>query len=480
MRRILFAISSCALLLVVSCDSYLDFEPQQSQDYDKIFIDEEGVRSALDGAYSFLGSRDFYAGTSIFYSDVLGENGSRLTWTGTFIGYKNMFAKTLDPNEGTISSKWITAYRTINLCNNILSNLNLVSEGNRPNIEGEARFLRGILYFELVRFYSQPYGYTADNSHAGVPMLSSPVVKYEDIVFPARESVDDVYDQIIADLVAAKNLLEEGRAGSNRGLATSTVASAFLSRVYLSMKDWGQAAAEATTVINQFEGASALNVTPRAAYNNTGYTTEDVFMVRQNLTSHAGASNDGVGTFFASLPGFGRGDVQISANFLASFEATDLRGVLQDNPQAKTIGDITAMFYVGNGTRAGRIRSSKWGRFDAFINVIRIPEMYLSRAEANFMNGTSIGDEPYNDLNVIRARAKASLLASGADVTLDVIKSDRIKELCFEGHLLHDLKRWGDDINASHAWNSDALVLPIPQRELDVDKSGLLKQNQGY
>jgi starch-binding outer membrane protein, SusD/RagB family len=470
-----------------ACEDILDLESEMSIDYDEVYVDADGIKLALDGAWSILAGPSLFAGTSVLQSDLIAADGTQhIIWDGTFIGYRQMFRKSLDPNEGTIAAKWAASYRAINIINNILANIDKVgSDKNR--VEGEAKFIRGVLYFELVRFYAQPYGFVAGNTHPGVPLVLTPVLVFEDVTYPARATVAQIYAQIESDLTSAKALLDAGSAGANRGLATSTNTSAFLTRVYMSKKEWEKAATEATIVIDQF-GVNALNSTPRAAFNNPGYTPEDVFMIRQNLYSNAGATNDGIGTFFASMPGFGRGDVRIQAAHRALYEAGDTRGGLTNNREARVINEIPEMYYVGYGTRSGRTRTSKWGQYYTNINVIRLAEMYLSRAEANFMNGSEIGATPMADLNKIRARASASLITDASEITLDVIKLDRYKELAFEGHAFADLKRWEGSVRAPAGspwgagtviqWNDPRLVLPIPQREMEVNPN--LVQNKDY
>ena len=486
--KFIFLLGAVGVLsMFTACEKNLDLEPELGIDYDEVYIDDAGVKSALDGAWSLVASSNLYAGTSIFHSDLLGANSTQyIVWDGTFIGWRQMFRKSLDKNEATIANKWITCYSAINIVNNVLANLDKVSAADKARVEGEAKFIRGILYFELVRFYAQPYGFTSDNSHPGVPVITIPSQVFEDITYPVRASVGAVYTRLLTDLNDAKALLSPGKGGANRGLATSTNSSAFLARVYLSMKDWKKTAEEATIVIDEF-GPTALNITPRACYNNPGYTSEDVFMIRQNINSHAGQANNGIATFFASMPGMGRGDVRIQNAQLNLYEAGDLRGVFENNPIARVINEISGMYYIGYGTRAGRTRTTKWGRFEMNINVIRLAEMYLTRAEANFMNGTAIGADPIDDLNKVRDRAKASLIADPSDINLDLIKLDRYKELCFEGHSLHDLKRWQGSVVApsgspysgeSIPWDDPRLVYPIPQREIEVNDQ--LEQNIGY
>jgi len=473
-------------MLFSACDKNLNIEPQQSIDDNKVYTNEAGIVNALSGAYSILAGPDFFAGTSVFHSDLIANsNNSTIGWLGTFNGYKQMNNKSLDPTEGTITTKWTSAYQAINILNNCLANLDSIKDVDvKRSVYGQTRFLRGVFYFELVRFYALPYGAVVGNTQLGVPIVTDPVLDLSKITYPARASVADVYTFVLNDLIAAKDSLEAGVANANGGLASSTNASAFLVRVYMSMGDWTNAATEATTVIDVF-GESALNVTPRLCYNNIAYSFEDVFMIRQNLVSNAGSSNNGVGTFYASLPGFGRGDAYVKAAHLALYEATDLRGGLTNNPLAKTAADINDMYYWGVGTNANRRMTVKYAKFDAYITVIRLAEMFLSRAEANFMNTSAIGATPMYDINVIRDRANATLLV--ADPTLAEIKLEWIKETCFEGHALGNLKRWRGStvapssspwIGQSIPWDDGRLVLPIPQREIDVNTN--LVQNDAY
>lgn len=100
--------------------------------------------------------------------------------------------------------------------------------------------------------------------------------------------------------------------------------------------------------------------------------------------------------------------------------------------------------------------------------------MYLTRAESNFRLGTSVGATPLADINLIRTRAK---LPAATTVTLASILKERHLELAFEGHMLHDLKRNKANVG-SLPYNSPKLILPIPQREIDVNPK--LVQNEGY
>jgi hypothetical protein len=100
--------------------------------------------------------------------------------------------------------------------------------------------------------------------------------------------------------------------------------------------------------------------------------------------------------------------------------------------------------------------------------------MYLTRAEANLRNGSTIGAPPVDDVNAVRERAGLSPLSS---VTVDDVLRERRLELSFEGNLLHDLKRTERSVG-SLDFDADDLVYPIPQRECDANPE--ISQNPGY
>lgn len=470
---------------IVSCDDFLSVEPDLAVSDDAVYDSHEGVLNALYGAYDRAAGPQLFAGLSVFYSDLVASSG-QVRWTGTFLSYELMESKNMNPNEGIIASTWNRSYWIIDLLNNVLANLDVVNENARGVVEGEARFLRGIVYFELIRHYARPYTDGDPSVNPGVPLVLTPTAGITDEDYRPRASVANVYATIIDDLQRAKTLLAGFTgSGANSGRATATAAAAFLARVYMTMDQWESAASEADIVVENMGGYGSLNSTPRAAFNNDVYTSEDVYMIIQNATSHAGSANDGLGTFFASLEGFGRSDVHINQMHLDMFEEGDLRGQIDTVPDAIVIADISRMYYLGIGRKPNNVMSSKWGKFDANINVIRLAEMILTRAEANFRKGgTPIGADPLDDINAIRSRAG---VPAWDNLNLDMIWEERYREMCFEGRLMEDTRRFKKDViippgysdsGTPLPWNSPRLILPIPQREMDVNPN--LVQNDAY
>jgi starch-binding outer membrane protein, SusD/RagB family len=259
------------------------------------------------------------------------------------------------------------------------------------------------------------------------------------------------------------------------------VASAMLSRVYLQQGEFELAAEEANRVIES--GLFALAATPLQAFNKNSIIDEYVFALKQTPTSNAGQSNYGIATFYASLNGTGRGDIIMLDQHLAKYEPGDLRSGIDslfkpngDRNWEATIGDVKKMFYLGVGANSDYVNTAKWGDANLNIPVVRLAEMYLTRAEGNFESGAAqVGpNSPQDDINVIRERAGLTDLGT---VTQVDIHRERYLELCWEGFTLHDLRRWKENI-ASLSYDAPNLLLPIPQREMDVND--LLDQNDGY
>ncbi len=187
------------------------------------------------------------------------------------------------------------------------------------------------------------------------------------------------------------------------------------------------------------------------AFSDDSNDDEAIFKI---IVTDQDGSNS-MNTFYAPSTYQGRGDVRIQNKHLANYESGDSRG----------------KFFVkaSNNTFTGKFLD----RFGDVL-VIRLAEMYLIRAECNQRLNTTIGASPLVDINIIRARAGASTLSA---VTLDDIIKERKLELAFEGQQLFDAKRLKKSIG-SFAYNSPKLIIPIPQREMDTNKS--LVQNDGY
>jgi hypothetical protein len=465
------------ITLLIACDKKLDIKPKQSVVADAILTTSDGIINLLHGAYSGIKGTygtneggELYGGHFNFMSEELADDGDA-GFIGTFQQHKDFFAKSMTTNHTYVLASWIRAYDVINMVNIVLDKLSIVDESEQQRVEGEALCIRGMIYFELVRFWGLQWDPAGANTQPGVPIRLTPTYSVEDAIFIPRSAVAQVYAQAISDLTEAETLLEPY--GTNDVRVNTYTASAYLSRIYLQQSKFEEAALAANRVISS--NLFTLVGRPIDAFNQMTNSTEDVFAIQQSTISNAGTSNSGLATHYASLNGQGRGDIIINDQHLARYEIGDLRGqVTSDLKETATFLNVKTMFYIGIGQNSGFTNILKWGDATKNIPLVRLSEMYLTRAEGNFEAGTTHGALPLDDINLIRNRAGLDPLTF---VSQDTIRNERRLELAYEGFALHDIRRWHLNIGTL-SYDDPRLVLPIPQREIDVNPE--MEQNEWY
>lgn len=435
--------------VLLSCSDNLDIEPEQSLTPEAALSSSDNIQNLLVGAYDLAGQNDILAGDYNLASELLANDGE-LAFRGTFLGPAELNRKLVTSGNGFVRNYWTYSYAVSNQVNLVLEGLDKFEDPDDvARVEGESKFLRAVVYFDLVRFFALPYNANGTNSQLGVPIVTSAVSEASQIEYPSRNSVQEVYDFVVSDLNSAVELLPE----NNDFYADKYAAQALLARVYLQMGNYEGARDAANNVIEN--SGYSLTVDYPSAFNNGSNSTEDIFAWQ--ITTQDGVND--MTTYWATRPYGGRsltGDVAVEAPYFNNFS--------DENDQR------SQFFYEGNGT----MLTTKWQ--DQFANVpyIRLAEMYLIRAEANFRLGTAVGATPVEDVNTLRNRANATPFDS---VTLNNIIAERKRELAFEGFALHDAKRLHQNIG-DLPYDSNQLVLPIPQREIDANEN--LEQNPGY
>ncbi len=427
------------------CDEQLELEPAQSISESLALETDANIKAVLVGAYDELGVGNLFGGETLRNSELLGGDGE-IQWVGTFVGPREMFTKQMNSDNADAEGTWLDAYQTINILNNVLSALDRVNDSDRNTVEGEALFMRGLLYFELIRFYALPYEAGQVNSQTGVPLVLTPTRGITDDSYVARNTVDEVYNQILADLTRAASILPS----SNSWRASSGAANAILARVYLQRGEYQNALNAANAVIES--GEYALLGDYADVFNRDANSSEDIFAIQNTTQDGTNAMNT-----FWSIPDFGGrdGDIEIFQGHLDLYDPADTR---------------LALFFMGNGA----MRSGKWNNQFGNVGVVRLAEMYLVRAECNIRLGSSTGAAPVDDYNAVHTRAG---LPAATDVTLEDVLFERRLELAHEGAKIHDIKRLGQSVGG-FAYNANELVFPIPQREINANPS--LTQNPGY
>lgn len=444
-------------LALASCEKRLDEINPTSSIADNLALNTESdVLVTLVGAYDGAQAAGVYGGDIMVLNDLIG-NSANINFTGTFAGLSDAYQTQMVADNGNATGTWAAAYNTINRCNNVLSALSKVtsSTAKRNSVEGEALVLRASMYFELVRLYAKFVGDGDFATNPGVPLVLTPTGNVTDANYPSRATVKAVYDQVVTDLVKAENLLPT----SNGNYVSKWAAAAQLSRVYLMLKDYTGARDAANRVIT----GSGKSLAPNFGslwftfLNNGGATpSEYLFTIKVTTQDGVNSQNTYFGRTIGTIPGTaGRSDCKIKASHIAAYENGDFR---------------KSYFILSGGNNYTMKHLDRYGD----VCIIRLAEMYLTRAECNQRLGTIVGATPVADINRIRNRVG---LPSLLLVTLADITKERSFELAFEGHYLIEAKRLQTPVG-SLAWNDPKLIFPIPKRETDVNKN--LVQNAGY
>lgn len=433
--------------LVTACNKKLDLPNPQAIGNDLALSSDANIKQILNGAYDALSSGNLYGGDIQIFGDLMAASGE-LNWTGTFNTYREVYGNSMLTTNPVILNMWATGYRTINVANNVIANIDKVNAADRNRVKGEALFIRGTVLFELTRFFAKAYNDGNPSTNPGVIVRTVPTEGYSSVDFPARNTVAECYTQILADLTEATSLLPN----KNGVFANKVAASTILARAHLQMGNYASARDAANAGLTAAAGNFSLVGTYANAFNNAAYTTEDIFAII--VTDQDGANN--CHTFYSVPPFGGRdGDIVILDAHLNLYPLVDQRKNL---------------FY----DFAGDWRSGKWRDVFKNVKVIRLAELYLIRAECNQRLSTAVGDTPLNDINRLRTRAGAPTFLA---VTLADILLERRLELAHEGFRIHDAKRLGETVNGRPAFDNRA-VFPIPFREMNTNPS--LTQNPGY
>ena len=453
-----------------NCDDKIEeIVPENDLSAEVIFSTFSTIEATTVGIYSGMQDGDFI-GQPEFVADFMSDN---VDFVGSFTTLQDIRDFDANATNNSVANQWFDVFDVIRDANNIIVNLpdvnqedvSFVSAESSANFEtlkrqfiGEAHFARALATFQGVNIFAQPFQF-ANGSNPGMPLVTEFFEGDASLFQLPRATVNETHAFIESDLLIAMNSLP----ASNGIRASSTAAKALLSRLYLYREQWNMAANMANDVINTTGYGLAPDFT---FYNNP--SPEHIFRII-NQPDDAAFGNH-FDLFYNPTSNNGRGDLTFSDDLVAAFEEEpgDLRFDL-------SIVDVDA----GNNEARFTTKYPNGATGESDPNVLRMAEMYLNRAEANFRGGTSIGDTPLNDVNAIRERAGLSPLTA---VTLDDILLERRKELAFEGHRRMDLLRNGlnlkPDNGAISAPGSDKVILPIPADELNTNPNAV--QNPGY
>lgn len=432
-------------ILTGACSKTLDTEPEASIADETAIVDKKSAQAALIGVYDALQG---YASTSIIALDLAGDN---------VVNYNNQNVVVATKTAGNTSGGFIPIYTAINRANFIINKVPLLTDPfftqeQKDQVLGEAYFLRGLAYFDLVKTYG------------GVQIILDPA-KYIGV---KRSTKAQTYAQVLSDLDKAETLLPETL---NRNLATRFAVYALKARFYLYTEKWEQAVQYAGKTISSTANFSLVK--PFSAFFTGKNTSESIF----ELAFSTSDKNTFYTNWLSAAEG-GRRDYIPARQFINALLDPNAGGARKSLIKQLTDGSWELIEY---GKQDGT----------SSIFILRIAEQYLIRAEALAKKAAPDLAGAVADLNAIRRRADVPEFVyspeSTANEILLAIENERRFELAFEGHRFVDITRTGRAATVFGALNPQLKdpnfwIFPIPQSAVldDPDNLGGENQNPGY
>lgn len=439
---------------LAACDDPLQTDPASAIPADEALTTSAKLRVGVNGLYDAMQDDGGYSRDLLVYPELFAGNKSgvpgNLSWTGTFDTDEEVGTGNVLPTNTAVEDIWATAYRSIGRANNVLASLPAVADveaEDSAQFAGEAYFVRALNYHNLVRFFG------------GVPIVTEPTRELPADLARAKATPAEVYARIEADLASAVRLLDAG-SGASVGHADVCSAVALQARVFLDQGKNAQARDAATSVITQ---CGKRLVEDYGNVWRVKNSTESLFELQYTIQD----TNNLAFWFFSRSVG-GRRGFAPTANLLAAYSTGDERR-----------GFNISIDGAGRryGTKYFRIESN-----DDNVPVIRLAEMYLIRAEANWRLGAPAATVRA-DVDVIRVRANLAPLAATVDTSdelRDAILEERRLEFAMEGMRFFDVRRILGTAGAAALFrvNASQLLWPIPQQEIETNSA--LIQNLGY
>ena len=452
-----------------SCDSYLDITPDGQVKRDELLETNEGVEDAIYGVYAKLRSTSLY-GQEMYFSAL--EIMSQTLWC-----YGNQSVTALGQyNYGNTSVKNVFASVWTDMYNNI-SNVNSVI--NAPLVEnattypatiyrGEALALRAFMHFDLMRLFADQI--TVKPNADGIPYATQ-----FSLVAPDFESLAENYNHVIADLTEAERLLEgEDQYKNSTAFMTDRqihlnlhAVRALMARVYLTMgnkqkafeyaqkviRESGRQLKTKTEVINDVAGVLSKKECLFGVYYSGFYS-----LVSPKLQQTVSYSSLDLRNDFMEMYEKGVSGLDYRTN--AYFTSVDLGGTAKYR-----LSKFTDIYDLQNNS------SARPADLVQGINLIRLPEMYYIAAECLLDTDYQKAVDYYNE--VITNRGLDPFDGTGAErLTIDMINTERYKEMIGEGQTFFNMKRQNLNIpsydnSVTYTPANNIYVIPIPDAEIE-------------
>ncbi|MDN3596369.1 RagB/SusD family nutrient uptake outer membrane protein [Zunongwangia endophytica] len=390
------------------------------------------LRGNVYGAFMF--PTDIQADQLNATSDYGNRNGNPHRWEG-FLA-----------DDGALQTIWFSHYAAIKNINAALEGFETISvetAGDQANLDqytAEARLARAFYYHNLVVRFGNDYDPSSASSDLGVPLE----LEYDISSRPSRNTVAEVYNQILVDIEAARPGLSdvEGEQGAQR--FNIDVLTALEARVKLYMQDWEGAKSAADQLINSGRYPLINNEEDFRSMWVDDYAQEDIMQLFVSAPNELANTN-------SIYLGYNGATNRFTPDFIPSQWVIDMYS--EDDIRKDvyfTTGDVNDTVVVQGVTYTDLIMVNKYSgnpdlwtgantNYQQAPKVFRIAEMYLISAEAALNISDSQALDPLNELRDSRGLEP---IDSSGDGLVEAVRDERFRELAFEGFRLDDLRRW--------------------------------------
>lgn len=502
-------ISAVAVLSLSACEDFLEpnskseFVPKDAVSLNELLLGEAYQRNDMNGYNIFLGLLDDDVEAAPYQVPAEGFDATK--YTASFTWQPDMFEMMDKAGSGHINM-YESYYELILGANAVIDYLREVidTEDNINNVKAQAHALRGFYYFNLVNIFGQPYNYNPEA--LGVPLKLQSGIEAEES-YLKRKTVAEVYAQILKDLHTAEEtylLLPEAMQWKKNYRTSLPMVQLMLSRTYLYMENWAEAARYAKMVMeNQNFKLIDLNNVSTTGIDESGneirnYIILPTYKHSETIWPYGNVEDMFAWTYHGTNSTNTINNKKMHAYFQASeeliktFDDYDLRLNRYIVKAPKNDTELMRMafgkIYVGTLYYLPKHDVGIFGR------CLRLSEAYLNYAEAQAMMGGDGIAEATRVLTELREKRfnpeeDYEVTITDREELIDFVKNERRRELCFEGHRWFDLRRWGMP-EITHVWHEsenvsyvyrlekEDLMYTVPIPDEAMDSNGELVQNK--
>jgi hypothetical protein len=466
-NKLTIAVLSASVILGSCSKQFITKAPDDQLLASQALAAPSDLVTALNGVYAQLAPAAFYGRDLPVIGDLMADN--------TYVEQKNsnryipQYKYTVLVTDGIANDAWTDGYKIVLRANNIIDAK--VTGSTVVGMKAQAYALRALAYFKMVTLFGK--NYTTDSASFGVPLI----IHYSPFFLPARNSVGQVYAQIVSDL---KTAMATAPQFTSSVFISKYAIEGLLAKVYMYMGDYTDAKSAAADVINN-SGFTLVSPANYAGFwADPSIKTDKVevmFEVNEDVLNNNGF--DDLGGIYIN----GYTDIYCSNQLFALYSATDVRTQVLI-PDTTTKNGATAIMVAKYPNAGSADRDNP--------KVLRLSEVYLVGAEAAARTSDETTAKTWlNKLMANRDPAFAGYTSTGAQLISDIIQ-ERRKELAFEGDRFFDLNRLGQAVNRSA--NPGAIpgviltipfadtrrLAPIPNNEIQANPTIAPQQNSGY